>query len=80
RAVVLATTRAEAITGLRAVAAGKPGTGVLSSDSPAANGAVWVFSGFGAQHRKMAKELYAAEPLFAAALDRVDELIEDESG
>ncbi len=80
RAVVLATTRAEAITGLRAVAAGKPGQGVLSSDSPAANGAVWVFSGFGAQHRKMAKELYAAEPLFAAALDRVDELIEDESG
>ncbi|MBY6367641.1 acyltransferase domain-containing protein [Rhodococcus corynebacterioides] len=80
RAVVLATTRAEAITGLRAVAAGKPGTGVLSSDSPAANGAVWVFSGFGAQHRKMAKGLYAAEPLFAAALDRVDELIEDESG
>ncbi|MFW0874396.1 polyketide synthase Pks13 [Rhodococcoides corynebacterioides] len=80
RAVVLATTRAEAITGLRAVAAGKPATGVLSSDSPAANGAVWVFSGFGAQHRKMAKALYAAEPLFAAALDRVDELIEDESG
>ncbi|MGB6181884.1 MAG: polyketide synthase Pks13 [Rhodococcus sp. (in: high G+C Gram-positive bacteria)] len=80
RAVVLATTRAEAITGLRAVANGKTATGVFSSDSPASNGPVWVFSGFGAQHRKMAKEFYAAEPVFAAALDRVDLLIEDEAG
>ncbi|KIQ16661.1 polyketide synthase [Rhodococcus sp. MEB064] len=80
RAVVIATTRAEAVTGLRAVADGKPGPGVFSSDSPASNGPVWVFSGFGAQHRKMAKEFYAAEPIFAEALDRVDTLIEDESG
>jgi polyketide synthase 13 len=80
RAVVLATTRAEAVAGLRAVADNKPGPGVFSADAPASNGPVWVFSGFGAQHRKMAKDFYASEPLFAAALDRVDALIEDESG
>ncbi|WP_188543899.1 polyketide synthase Pks13 [Rhodococcoides trifolii] len=80
RAVVLASTRAEAVSGLRAVAQGKPGPGVLSADSPASNGPVWVFSGFGAQHRKMAKEFYGSEPVFAAAFDRVDALIEDEAG
>ena len=34
RAVVLAKTRSEAVTGLRAIAAGKPGQGVFSADSP----------------------------------------------
>ncbi|MFZ2174177.1 MAG: beta-ketoacyl synthase N-terminal-like domain-containing protein, partial [Rhodococcus sp. (in: high G+C Gram-positive bacteria)] len=80
RAVVLAKTRAEAITGLRAVAAGKPGQGVFSADSPASKGAVWVLSGFGSQHRKMAKQLYLENPVFAAAIDEVDALIEDEAG
>ncbi|WP_020111802.1 polyketide synthase Pks13 [Rhodococcus sp. 114MFTsu3.1] len=80
RAVVLAKTRAEAITGLRAIAAGKPGQGVFSADSPASNGAVWVFSGFGSQHRKMASTLYRTNPIFAAALDEVDELLIDEAG
>lgn len=80
RAVVLASTRAEAITGLRAIAAGKPGHGVFSADSPASNGAVWVFSGFGSQHRKMASTLYNTNKIFAAALDEVDELLIDEAG
>ncbi|MFZ2529503.1 MAG: polyketide synthase Pks13 [Rhodococcus sp. (in: high G+C Gram-positive bacteria)] len=80
RAVVVATDRAEAIAGLRAVAAGKPAQGVVSSDTPAAKGPVWVLSGFGAQHRKMAKQLYLENPVFAAAVDEVDELIYDESG
>lgn len=80
RAVVLATTRAEAITGLRAIAAGKPGHGVFSADSPASNGAVWVFSGFGSQHRKMASTLYRTNKIFAAAVDEVDELLMDEAG
>ncbi|MDJ0394288.1 polyketide synthase Pks13 [Rhodococcus sp. G-MC3] len=80
RAVVLASTRAEAITGLRAIAAGKPGQGVFSADSPASNGAVWVFSGFGSQHRKMASTLYRNNKNFAAALDEVDELLIDEAG
>ncbi|MFC7450450.1 polyketide synthase Pks13 [Rhodococcus daqingensis] len=80
RAVVLARTRAEAITGLRAVAAGKPGQGVLSADAPASNGPVWVFSGFGSQHRKMAKQLYLNNAVFRKAVDEVDELIEYEAG
>lgn len=80
RAVVLARTHAEAITGLRAVAAGKPGQGVFSADSPAGKGPVWVFSGFGSQHRKMAKQLYTNNAVFRAAIDQVDELIEFESG
>ncbi|MCK0091263.1 polyketide synthase Pks13 [Rhodococcus sp. F64268] len=80
RAVVIAADRAEAIAGLRAVAAGKPAPNVFAADSPAANGPVWVLSGFGAQHRKMAKQLYLENPVFAAAVDEVDELIFDESG
>ncbi|MGV8872784.1 MAG: polyketide synthase Pks13 [Rhodococcus sp. (in: high G+C Gram-positive bacteria)] len=80
RAVVLASTTAEAIAGLRAVAAGKPGQGVFSADSPASNGAVWVFSGFGSQHRKMASGLYRTNAVFAAEVDKVDELLVDEAG
>ncbi|MDH6681008.1 polyketide synthase 13 [Rhodococcus sp. LBL1] len=80
RAVVIAKSHAEAITGLRAVAAGKPAQGVLTADAPAAKGPVWVFSGYGSQHRKMAKQLYLENPVFAAAVDEVDALIEDEAG
>ncbi|NLU84784.1 polyketide synthase Pks13 [Rhodococcus sp. HNM0569] len=80
RAVVVASTRADAIAGLRAIEAGKPGPGVFSSDSPAAKGPVWVFSGFGSQHRKMGKQLYLENPVFAKAIDEVDELIEFEAG
>ena len=39
-----------------------------------------MFAGFGAQHRKMAKELYLSNPLFASCLDAVDELIDFEAG
>lgn len=80
RAVVLAKTRAEAVAGLRAIAAGKPGPGVFSADAPSSKGAVWVLSGFGSQHRKMAKQLYQENPVFAAAVDEVDALIADEAG
>src|SRR5699024_1085066 len=64
RAAVLAYDRAEAIAGLRALAAGKPAPNVLSADSPAAKGPVWVFSGYGSQHRKMGKELYLTNAVF----------------
>nr|WP_028476031.1 polyketide synthase Pks13 [Nocardia sp. CNY236] len=80
RAAVVATTHAEAIAGLRAVAAGKPGPGVFTADAPAAMGPVWVLSGFGAQHRKMAKQLYLENSIFARAVDQVDELVQDEAG
>ncbi|WP_107653614.1 polyketide synthase Pks13 [Nocardia suismassiliense] len=80
RGVVLATTHEEAVAGLRAIAAGKPGTGVFTADAPATMGPVWVLSGFGAQHRKMAKRLYLENSIFAAAVDQVDELVQDEAG
>lgn len=80
RAVVIAKNCAEAVTGLRAVAAGKPAPGVLTADAPAAKGPVWVFSGYGSQHRKMAKQLYIENSVFRAAVDEVDALIEDEAG
>ncbi|EOM76632.1 acyltransferase domain-containing protein [Rhodococcus rhodnii] len=80
RGVVVAKTRAEAIAGLRAIGSGKPGPGVFTADSPAAKGPVWVLSGFGSQHRKMGKQLYLENPVFAKAIDEVDELIEFEAG
>ncbi|WP_378735786.1 polyketide synthase Pks13 [Nocardia brasiliensis] len=80
RGVVLAKTHEEAVAGLRAIAAGKPGTGVFTADAPAAMGPIWVLAGFGAQHRKMGKQLYLENSIFAKAVDEVDELVQDEAG
>ncbi|MFC8529122.1 polyketide synthase Pks13 [Nocardia sp. NPDC057227] len=80
RGVVLAKTHEEAVAGLRQLAANKPGPGVFSADAPAAQGPVWVFSGFGAQHRKMGKQLYAENAVFRRTVDEVDELVQDEAG
>ncbi|MFI9413556.1 polyketide synthase Pks13 [Nocardia gamkensis] len=80
RGVVLAKTHEEAVAGLRAIAAGKPGTGVFTADAPAAMGPMWVLAGFGAQHRKMGKQLYLENSIFARAVDEVDELVQDEAG
>ncbi|MEV6136417.1 polyketide synthase Pks13 [Nocardia sp. NPDC051990] len=80
RGVVLAKTHEEAVVGLRAIAAGKPGAGVFTADAPAAQGPVWVLSGFGAQHRKMGKQLYLENSIFRKTVDEVDELVQDEAG
>ncbi|WUI35486.1 polyketide synthase Pks13 [Nocardia sp. NBC_00416] len=80
RAVVLAKDHAEAVAGLRAIAAGKPGQGVFTADAPAAQGPMWVMAGFGAQHRKMGKQLYQENAIFRRTVDEVDELVQDESG
>lgn len=80
RGVVLAKTHDEAVAGLRAIAEGKPGAGVFTADSPAAAPPVWVMCGFGAQHRKMSKQLYNENSIFRKAVDEVDELVQDEAG
>lgn len=80
RAVVLARDHDEAVAGLRAVAEGKQKPTVFSADGPVTAGPVWVFAGFGAQHRKMGKELYLRDPIFAEWLEKVDALIQDERG
>ncbi|WP_067836167.1 polyketide synthase Pks13 [Nocardia lijiangensis] len=80
RGAVLAKTHEEAVAGLRAIAAGKPGTGVFTADAPAAQSPIWVLAGFGAQHRKMGKQLYLENAIFRATVDQVDELVQDEAG
>lgn len=80
RSVVMARSHEEALKGMRAVADNKNSPNVYTCDSPDSASAVWLLSGFGSQHRKMAKQLYTENPVFAAAVDRVDVLIENELG
>jgi polyketide synthase 13 len=80
RAVVLAHDHDEAIKGMRAVADGKQKPNVFSTDGPATNGPVWAMAGFGAQHRKMGKNLYLRDKIFAEWIEKVDALIQDERG
>ncbi|MEE6167367.1 MULTISPECIES: polyketide synthase Pks13 [unclassified Mycolicibacterium] len=80
RAIVLAHDHDEAIKGLRALAEGKQHPSVITADGPVTNGPVWVLAGFGAQHRKMGKELYLREPVFAEWINKVDAHIQDERG
>ncbi|MBM7368205.1 polyketide synthase Pks13 [Gordonia hydrophobica] len=80
RSVVMARTMDDAVKGVRAVAEGKALPFVYTCDSPDAASAVWLLSGFGSQHRKMAKQLYTENPVFAKYADRVDAIIERELG
>src|SRR5699024_3185569 len=59
RAVGTANNAEDAIKRLRQVADGKVSFGIAAADSPATHGPVFVYSGFGSQHRKMAKDLMA---------------------
>jgi polyketide synthase 13 len=80
RAVVLAHDHEEAVKGLRALAEGKQSPLVFAADGPVTNGPVWVLAGFGAQHRKMGKNLYLRDETFAEWINKVDALIQDELG
>jgi polyketide synthase 13 len=80
RAVVLAHDHEEAVKGLRAIADGKQKPYVFSTDGPATNGPVWAMAGFGAQHRKMGKNFYLRNEIFAEWIEKVDSLIQDERG
>ncbi|MEU2058607.1 type I polyketide synthase [Streptomyces bungoensis] len=73
RAVVLATGRDEVLRGLRGLAAGEPGTGVLVG-TPGRSGRrlAFLFAGQGAQRLRMGAELYATFPVFAETFDAVD--------
>ncbi|WP_460490760.1 alpha/beta fold hydrolase, partial [Corynebacterium nasicanis] len=79
-AVITAATVEEACKRLGQVAEGKVSIGIAAADAPAAAGPVFVYSGFGSQHRLMAKELVAASPLFRARLTELDERVRFESG
>jgi polyketide synthase 13 len=80
RAVVLAHDHEEAIKGLRAVAEGRQRPNVFSVDGPVTSGPVWAMAGFGAQHRKMGKNLYLRNEVFAEWIEKVDALVQDERG
>lgn len=80
RAAVQAGTVEEAVKRLRQVAEGKTSVGISAADSPDQSGPVFVYSGFGSQHRKMAKDLIGLSPLFAARLAELDERVDFESG
>ncbi|MEU8972950.1 acyltransferase domain-containing protein [Streptomyces monashensis] len=72
RAAVVARTREDLIAGLR-----KP----VPEELPAlAQGPVFVFAGHGSQWAGMARQLLAEEPVFAAAVDRLDPVVRAEAG
>ena len=72
-ATVCAADRAEAIAGLRAVAAGEPATGVVGPHhGPCGSGTVFVYSGQGSQWAGMGRRLLADEPAFAAAVAELE--------
>ncbi|MFG2577557.1 SDR family NAD(P)-dependent oxidoreductase [Streptomyces sp. NPDC048481] len=66
RAVVVAADREEALTRLASFAS--EGTGALTGRVSAGRTG-WLFTGQGSQWRGMGRELYDAEPVFAAAFD-----------
>lgn len=79
-AVVQAATVDEAVKKLRQVAEGKVAPGIAVADAPAAMGPVFVYSGFGSQHRKMAKQLLETSPLFRRRMEELDEYVQFEAG
>ncbi|MGW8554783.1 type I polyketide synthase [Streptomyces tubercidicus] len=78
RAVVLAEDRAQALRGLEELAVqgpGSAGSGVLSGRTMR-GATAFLFTGQGAQHAAMGRELYAAYPAFAASFDETCALLD----
>ncbi|MGW0104171.1 beta-ketoacyl synthase N-terminal-like domain-containing protein [Streptomyces cellulosae] len=84
RAAVVARDRDTLSTALHRLAMGDPDAHLVTADrapiAPDDPGPVWVFSGYGSQWPGMGRELLAAEPAFAAAVDRLEPVLREQAG
>ncbi|KAX30692.1 phenolpthiocerol synthesis type-I polyketide synthase PpsB [Mycobacterium tuberculosis M1008] len=78
---VVARDRAQAIAGLRALAAGQHAPGVVRhQDGSPGPGTVFVYSGRGSQWAGMGRQLLADEPAFAAAVAELEPVFVEQAG
>ncbi|MBV9822757.1 MAG: acyltransferase domain-containing protein [Actinobacteria bacterium] len=83
RACVVAADRDEFARRLDQLAAGRPAPGLSTGQvlrGAGTPGAVWVFSGHGAQWAGMGRELLESEPLLGDVLDEISEIYQAELG
>ncbi|MBC9076866.1 phthiocerol type I polyketide synthase PpsB [Mycobacterium canettii] len=78
---VVARDRAQAIAGLRALAAGQHAPGVVNpAEGSPGPGTVFVYSGRGSQWAGMGRQLLADEPAFAAAVAELEPVFVEQAG